>query len=159
MPGAPQTVRVDVRIFNPAPGVIDFELLSGIASGPKTLNFRNNGHPGFIVMFDIKNQAAVAYEFPANPADALWVKPVVVPAVPAAGGAAAAPNDTCPDGPCVWSQFEAQAVAGDRETLVVRNRNEFTQKFGFVLRVTDPAGAAGNILNLDPIGNNQNGPQ
>lgn len=156
---APAPVQVDVRILaNPIEGPDDFQLVSGIYSGGM-LNFRNNGHPGFIVMFRIVDEAVppAGFRFPADPKDALWVRPIVVPAVPAAGGAAAVLNDECPDEACVWSQFEAQAVSGDGKRLIVRNRNEYTQRFGFVLRVSPLVG--GNLQLIDPIGNNQNGPQ
>ena len=147
MPGQPAPVEVEVRIFNdPIRGPQDFKLVSGIVSGDE-LNFRNNGHPGFIVTFKIVNEVAgVEFRFLPVLADALWVRPLVDPA------------DGCPGQQCSWTQFQAQAVSGDGQRLIVRNRNEFTQKFGFALKVTtNAAGAA--VQTIDPIGNNQNGPQ
>ena len=143
---APETVQVDVRILaNPIPpGPNGFELRSGIYSGGM-LNFRNNGHPGFIVMFNIVDVIGAGFRFADNPAHALWVRPFIDP------------PDGCPGAQCSWSQFEPQTVTGKGDRLVVRNRNEYTQKFGFVLRVTtDPAGVQ-NFQVIDPIGNNQNG--
>ncbi len=150
MPG-PQTVQVDVgilrdpiRLGNPN----DFELRSGIVSD-RELNFRNNGHPGFIVIFEIVDVPGgpAGFRFAEDPNQALWAKPIV------------APGDNCPNGQSSWTQFEPQSVTGNGRRLIVRNRNEFTQRFGFVLNVTtDPAGVA-NLQAIDPIGNNQNGPQ
>jgi hypothetical protein len=141
----PQTVYVDVHIFDGLNG-LDFDLHSGIASGPKgrTLTFKNNGHPGFLVVFHIVDDTGRGFRFKRDPEDALWVRPIIVP------------GDECPQGPCSWGQFEPQSVTGSRMMLIVRNRNEYTQKFGFTLRVID---ADDNEEDLDPIGNNQNGPQ
>lgn len=142
---APQTVQVDVEILaNPIPpGPNGFRLSSGIFSNGM-LNFRNNGHPGFIVIFNIVDVIGAGFKFEANLDDALWVRPQIDP------------GDRCPGQRCSWTQFEAQAVTGDGQRLVVRNRNEFTQRFGFVLNVTP--GAGGNpFQSIDPIGNNQNG--
>lgn len=145
---APETVQVDVRILAnpipPQPGGGGFELRSGIFSGGM-LNFRNRGHPGFIVIFNIVDVIGAGFRFADDPDQALWVRPIVVP------------GDGCPGAQCSWSQFEPQSVTGGGDRLVVRNRNEYTQRFGFVLRVTtDPAGAQ-NFQVIDPIGNNQNG--
>lgn len=144
----PQTVQVDVRILaNPIPpGGGGFQLDSRIFAGGM-LNFRNNGHPGFIVMFNIVDVVGAGFRFAADPDDALWVRPIV------------APGDACPGQRSSWTQFEPQTVTGDGQRLIVRNRNEFTQKFGFALNVTLNQGGAPPFQAIDPIGNNQNGPQ
>ena len=145
---APETVHVDVVITqNPIPAGGGFQLRSRIfADG--MLNFRNQGNPGFIVIFNIVDETpAPVFRFAADLDQALWVRPFI--------GA----GEDCPAAQCQWGQFDAQTVTGNGQTLIVRNRNEFTQKFGFVLQVTkDPAGLA-NLQQIDPIGNNQNGPQ
>lgn len=144
----PQTVQVDVKIFaNPIPpGGGGFELDSRIFSGGM-LNFKNNGHPGFIVMFNIVDVVGAGFRFAADPDDALWVKPI------------SSPGDACPGQQCSWGQFEPQTVTGDGKRLIVRNRNEFTQKFGFALNVTLNQAGAPPFQVIDPIGNNQNGQQ
>jgi len=148
---APETVQVDVRILAnpipPGPNGGGFELISGIWSN-NMLNFRNNGHPGFIVIFNIVDETpAPAFRFAANLDQALWVRPFI------------GPGEDCPGAQCKWSQFEAQAVTGNGQRLIVRNRNEYTQRFGFVLNVTKNANGVGALQAIDPIGNNQNGPQ
>ena len=145
---APETVNVDVRILAnpipPPPGGGGFELRSGIFSGGM-LNFRNNGHPGFIVIFNIVDVINAGFRFADDPADALWVRPIIDP------------GDGCPGAQCTWGQFEAQAVTGGGKKLIVRNRNEYTQRFGFALNVTLNAAGGGPFQVIDPIGNNQNG--
>ena len=149
MPG-PETVDVDVVILTdpiqaPPNG---FQLISGIVSNDNILNFRNRGHPGFIVKFNIVDTTGAGFQFLPNPAQALWVQPLFAPA------------QGCPNAQCSWEQFEAQAVTGNGQMLIVRNRNEFTQRFGYVLNVQAPGGAQPGVTQvIDPIGNNQNGPQ
>jgi len=145
----PQVVDVDVEILaDPiVPPPAGFQLISRISNN-NVLNFRNNGHPGFIVKFNIVDTIGAGFQFLPNPAQALWAQPLIAPA------------DGCPNAQCSWEQFEAQTVTGNRLTLIVRNRNEFTQKFGYVLNVVAPGGALPGVVQaIDPIGNNQNGPQ
>jgi hypothetical protein len=148
----PATVDAEVRItaVPGPPGPVVFTMRSGIGEGtPQSpLNFRNNGHPGFIVKFDIIDVAGgPVMRFPDDPNDALWVRPIIEP------------GNECPVAQCSWSQFEPQTVTGNNQTLIVRNRNEFTQKFGFILNLEQIPGAGPPFWSVDPIGNNQNGPQ
>ena len=135
--------------------------LSGSAVSGGQLKFKNNKHPGFIVVFYIVEAVPgnpAMCQFLPDPDDALWVKPYNS-WDPAA----------CPSSPCSWDQFFAidvadyEPVAGNpaadihNKVLVAMNKNDYDQMFAFTLRFT-AAGAPGVIV-YDPIGSNQNGGQ
>lgn len=107
------------------------------------LIFRNHGHPGFRVHFELQ-EPTHGYLFPPNKtrAEAVWSQM----------GA-----DACPETQ-IWDVFRALEVSPDRKTLTVRNGNvhkEELGKFTYTLRVVrdDPL----DWMELDPGGDNQNG--
>ena len=105
--------------------------------------FKNQGHPGFNINF-VLQEPTHGYLWPENKhkKQAVWSE---------AGGGA------CPDSE-IWDIFRAIRITPDRKTLVVHNGNtQQTElgKFGYTLRVVkDPS----DWLELDPGGDNQNGP-
>jgi len=98
--------------------------------------FHNRGRHGFLISYYLHDQTDLEYEFVTPKKDAMWSQGS--PGCPEVGGQ--------------WSEFKAKSVSSD--TLVVRNLNETPTRFGYVLRVKDKDG---NIRDLDPGGDNQNG--
>jgi hypothetical protein len=100
--------------------------------------FHNRGRHGFLITYYLHDQTDRGYVFLNSKRDVLW----------SWGEAGCPPEDYGQQ----WREFKAQSVTDD--TLVVRNLNETPTHFGYTLRVQD---ADGNIRNLDPGGDNQNG--
>lgn len=118
--------------------------------GKDIVKFDNDKNPGFLVCFNIVEQGGSGCQFLPDPDDAMWVQP------------SALVNAPCPTGPAYWSQFRAVDVASTdpnnpNKTLVVYNKNDFQQYFGFTLRFE--IDGCDHVLEFDPIGNNQNGQQ
>ncbi len=99
--------------------------------------FENHRRDGFIINYNLRDPRNTGYLFPNDLTEALYS---------ATGGG-------CPTSKGQWPQFEAQEVTNGNRTLVVRNRNNGKQSFGYTLRVTDGT----NWQDLDPGGDNQNG--
>jgi len=102
--------------------------------------FRNRGRHGFVILFHLHDHTGHGYYFPGPPdlKEALW----------SAVGAG------CPTCAGQWPEFSTVRVTNKNMTLVVRNLNDTKTKFGYVLRVTNDNG---DILELDPGGDNENG--
>lgn len=144
--GRPRSVDIGVvMIRNPrAPDGLEFKL-TGEGKDIDNLEFHNRGHNGLLVNFHITDDAGTGYVFPDNRREAMWVKQI-------------GNEDECPETPCYWEDFEAQAVTRNNQTLVVRNWNWRKERFAFALRFTrNPRG--GPFVIFDPIGTNENGPR
>lgn len=130
-----------------------FEMKRGSKGLGKKLDFKNNKHPGFIVIFNILESDPsnpTGCQFLPDPNDAMWVQPSGLPDPP------------CPTDPAHWSQFRAiDVVRNDQDeenrALIVSNRNDYVQMFAFTLRFEIPGYP--KVVEFDPIGNNQNGYQ
>lgn len=138
-------VDVDVIVTKDesAPDGVRFKLSSDLGSSDR-LKFKNDKHPGFVVNFDIKDDDQTGVLFLLEPDQAMWVRTFQD-----------GDPDPCPRSSMHWDQFEATEVKQQGKRLVVRNLNEFEQKFAFSLRFSKP-GSANPIL-YDPIGENENG--
>jgi hypothetical protein len=122
-----------------------FHLESSLIKNGK-LTFKNNHFPGFNVDFTIDDPTGSGYLFPSNPDLALGAR-----RIQGGGGHCPAQGDS-------WQQFQPVSVSTDGKTLTVRNLNEIKTEFGFTLFVTQsPNPPNGPYLELDPIGDNQNG--
>jgi hypothetical protein len=122
-----------------------FHLESSLIKNGK-LTFKNNHFPGFTVDFTIDDPTGSGYLFPSNPDLALGARRIQ-------GG-----SGHCPAQGDSWQQVEPVSVSTDGKTLTVRNLNEIKTEFGFTLFVTQsPNPPHGPYLELDPIGDNQNG--
>jgi hypothetical protein len=135
----PKNMTVSV-IAKPLPGGgYGFEL-DAYGKGPaQDIDIDNDGHPGVIVNFKIKDADKNGLEFRPVPSDALWVQ---------LNGAPPAP----------WPGFIPLSVEKDkngRNTRLIaycRNENQ-GQQFKFTLRFVGPNGP----VDYDPIGNGNNG--
>jgi hypothetical protein len=108
---------------------------------PPGLDFANAGRPGFFVYFDAVDGPGVT-NARFDSADPIWVQNVAA----------------CPTAACNWDQFKSVGLINEGKTLVVRNKNDPpAQQFGFTLRFR--VDGCPNVVEFDPIGNNQNGPQ
>lgn len=111
------------------------------------LVFRNDGHPGFVVNFNLSDPHNTGYLFPDSKTEAMWVHKIIV-----------GDPDPCPKTAVHWPEFQAQKVLNGNTTLEVRNLNEHKHLFAFALRVTQtPHDPQPVLVPLDPIGDNQNG--
>lgn len=114
--------------------------------GPNNvLTFINDEFPGFIIHYDLDDTLNPGFRFPDekicnNLAEAIYVQ--------------ARPG--CPSGKSKWPQFWPMEVTPNGKTLIVRNENRGQVNFGYTLRVTKNGG--GKYLDLDPGGDNKNGP-
>jgi len=121
------------------------------AKGKDVIDFTNDKNPGFLVCFNIVEQGPTkGCQFLPDPDDALWVQP------------SAFQNAPCPNSPAYWSQFRAVDVVSTgpndiNKTLVVYNRNDYPQTFGFTLRFE--VEGCDKVFEFDPIGNDHNGQQ
>ena len=147
-----RTVRV-VITDNPLGG-FSFALNSNNGFGPvQNVDFDNDNHPGVIVYFNIDNRTNSVLRFQPVPSQALWVQPPGGPWV-------VPPGSNCPALPSSWPGFVPLSVEADQfgnpgQQLIVYDRNENAGvQFQFALRFID---AAGNPVNYDPIGNDNNG--
>jgi len=156
MAGDPNTAHVRVvlkRGKNP-----DYQLHSPLMENGK-LTFRNNGHPGFKVFFDLEDPDGSGYQFPDDENMAIAVTKKQNP--PVSGW-------DCPDQGATWPIFQPKRIWKDGNlrnmTLEVTNPNPPGQEgdFGYSLFVTqqpDGSGGPASYWKLDPIGSNQNGPE
>lgn len=140
----PKEVHVDVILKLGSTPPFEFRT-EDLPMRPKNeLIFENCNHPGFLVHFDLMPPTN-GYAFPdasiAHHLDeALY----------------SVPRPVCPTSRGQWPQFTAEEVKNNGNTLVVRNHNRSKVKFGYTLRVTNDSGAT--YLDLDPPGDNTNGP-
>jgi hypothetical protein len=99
--------------------------------------FKNHRRDGFRVNFNLRDPRNTGYLFPNDLTEALY----------------SATGTRCPTSKGQWPQFAAEGVTNGTRTLVVRNRNNARQAFGYTLRVTNGTG----WQDLDPGGVNDNG--
>ena len=143
MPGDPKYARVAVTLRKVSP--LDFDVTSTDLpmDADRNLVFRNNGHPGFKILFDLDDQTGENYRFPTNSKkqDGVWSKR----------------GTKCPD-TAASDIFKVVEIPPHRQTMVVHNLNPQPAQgeFRYTLRVTKDGGK--NYLPLDPGGVNQNGP-
>ena len=141
----PKHVHVKVFIEDPDVDPPKFHFTSDdLRVGPNNeLTFKNNGHAGFTISFDLQ-QPSHGFQFPGNEMarQAVWSK---------------FGERECPKSPAS-EVFTEPRVSQDKLSLRVHNRNSEsdTGMFGYTLRVTNDGGS--NHLPLDPGGVNQNGP-
>lgn len=141
---APKDVHIKVFIDDAKADPPKFHFISDdLQVGPKNhLTFKNDGHAGFDIHFDLQ-EPTYGYRFPPQAAakQAIWSK--------------------FGDGECPHLEasevFTEPRISHDGQSLRVHNRNsEYdTGSFGYTLRVTNDGGS--NYLPLDPGGLNQNG--
>lgn len=148
LPGDPKDVHVNVILNSVEKG--DFRIEpnppDSLPKGTKgALEFENKGHSGFWIYFHLQDPNKLNYKFPTDNKlinDTVW---------------SALGEDACPETP-IWEVFTPRRVTDKGMTLVVRNPNIKPDlgKFGYTLRVTKDGGTS--YLDLDPGGNNKNGP-
>lgn len=126
---------VDVDIWLEPKGGKPFYLETYLPRTNDDIRFENHRRDGFIINFNLRGNTN--FRFPNNLADALY----------------SSTGPGCPTVQGQWPQFAAQGVTNGNRTLVVRNRNNGQQIFGYTLRVTDGT----SWRDLDPGGDNQNG--
>jgi hypothetical protein len=135
------TVNVILRTDDPLAFDVDSNDLEKDKDG--NLIFENNGHPGFMIHFDLDDQTGKGYVFPQNSKkdDAIFSK-LGDSGCPASG----------------QEVFRPITVKPHRQTLIVHNPNEKPAlgKFRYTLQVG--LRGASKYLPLDPGGVNQNGP-
>lgn len=114
------------------------------------LIFKNDGHDGFWVRFNLCPKTLGDYYFPNTKEDALY-------------SAIVHGNEgVCPTSG-VWEGFRTQGLDNGNKTLVIRNingklpPNKQEQAFSFTLRVNKDKNSNSDFLELDPGGINQNG--
>ena len=138
----PKDAHIDVVLDSEHP-TLKFHLESqDIPIGPKShLNFSNCDHPGFNVIFHLKDPHGLGYLFPpkSDGDNALW-------SVRGSG--------VCPSS-AAWEIFTDLKVSPDRKTLKAKNVNAVVTEFGFTLNVTKTGGTPYEAL--DPGGTNHNG--
>lgn len=108
------------------------------------LTFKNDHHPGFVINFNIVDDGG-GYTFPDSASDAL-----------AAAELEKGKSD-CPKQGAKWSEFTPLEVTNKNLTLRVENLNNHPAQFGFTMFVTKDGKKP--YLELDPIGDNRNGPR
>jgi hypothetical protein len=120
-----------------------FKIGSPLLQGSK-LVFKNQNFPGFMISFNLEDPENSGYLFPDDPKKAFSAKQYQgTPSCPAQGAS--------------WSELDPVEVTNSNRTLRVRNYNQQIADFGYSLFVTKD-GQGGPFLQLDPIGQNQNGP-
>lgn len=145
--------KIRVVITRDAGGDIQFGLkdddlfLSAFLRARQRVTFRNGGHPGVMIYFDIDDRANTGLTFQPVPGDAIW-------AAPDENGWPAPP--ACPVvAPAPWSELVPLSVERGGNQLIVYFRNTNPDvHFPFALRFVDPDG---NGVNYDPIGDGANG--
>ena len=140
-------VTVNVTLNSETQG--DFTILpspiGSLPTGPDgELIFRNQGHPGFFVVFHLIDLTQRGYRFPpdSKKKEAVW---------------SVLQANACPNAP-EWAVFDPINITADGKNLKVFNPNvdPVLGTFSYTLRVTKDGGAT--YLALDPGGSNQNGP-
>lgn len=138
----PKDAYIDVVLDSEHP-TLKFHLESDdIPIGPKShLHFSNCNHPGFNVIFRLKDPHDLGYLFPprSDEDNALW----------SVKGKGACPTSAA------WDIFTDLKVSHDRKTLKAKNVNAVEEEFGFTLNVTKTGSAPYEAL--DPGGTNHNG--
>lgn len=99
------------------------------------LYFKFGKKEGFKVHFTLDDPT---YSFGSDKKQALW----------------STDQSVCPNSECWWEGFKALKIDDGGQTLVVHNKNDSSQDFGYCLRVTNDGGKS--YQRLDPIGSNQN---
>lgn len=143
--GAPKTVQVKV-VYLPdqTPNVrLESPLMqSGV------LTFKNQGHDGFWVMFVLDDETLCGYRYVNSGMQPMYSAKLE-------DG-----ESTCPQSG-EWSKFKVHDCG--HRVLTVRNKNgplpagKDEERFAFTLRVTKDGDGNGPVLELDPVGTNQNG--
>lgn len=100
--------------------------------------FNKGDHDGFEVRYHLDDPFHV-YTFGTQLNEALY----------------SSPQPVCPVPKGQWEQFVPIAIEDNGLTLVVHNKNDTVQEFGYMLRVIKQGDT--KYLDLDPIGTNQNG--
>lgn len=130
------TVDLDVNATPP----FSFQTSVPKKGDPKKnhLVFDKGKKDGFVIRFELKDPYNV-YSFGSDKDQALY----------------STSQPICPTSPGQWDQFYALCIEDNGLTLVVHNKNETKQDFGYTLRVIKSGDK--NYFPLDPIGTNQNG--
>lgn len=126
------TVHLD---FNHKP---EFYFTTNLPTKPgkkDNLIFKKGGPDGFTVRYHLADDL---YTFGTDPKEALY----------------SSKNPVCPVPKGHWDEFVPIAIEQNGRTLVVHNKNESIQEFGYMLRVIKKGGS---YRDLDPVGTNQNG--
>ena len=147
LPGLPKNVQIQVTLNSETPGDFTIEPVPPNAL-PRAANgdliFRNDGHSGFSLFFNLIDKTGFNYAFPPEHLkhDAVWSE-LHATHCPAEGKT---------------DIFTAKLVTNKSMTLKVRNENIDTSvgDFRYMLRVTKDGGK--NYHPLDPGGKNENGP-
>ena len=143
----PADLHIDVTLDSDNPLQFRVEPQGGFPTGPNgELIFQNNFHPGFKVVFHLKDPNGLGYRFPPHQKndEGLWSE---------------LGNGACPT-QGKWEVFKPQKVSepdGMKLTALNPNPSPAQGPFGYTLRVTKDGGVT--YLALDPGGVNQNGPQ
>lgn len=122
---------------------------NGVEEPVLTFNNKHGGdyHNGFEVTFELVDRTGKGYGFffadpnKPDPNDAIWVAKIVN-------------SDPCPPEGSKWGGFKPRSV--DRDVLVVDNKNDRLQYFGFALLLSLEDETDWSVK-LDPVGNNMNG--
>ena len=146
-PELPWHIEVDVYLERAGNNPL-FRLHSTMPTNPANeyLIFQNNNRPGFIINFNLIDETNSGFLFPqtSKKKAAVWSRV----------------GNQCPiNGDEVWDVFEPLRVINERTTLVVRNDNPSPAlgQFKYTLRVTNDDGKS--YTELDPGGDDQNGPR
>lgn len=147
VPPGPKDVRVTITINSTQKGdfTVEPDPPGSLPKGTQNdLIFKNNGHSGFWVFFDLKDPNNLGYKFPTDNQlvnETLWSE---------------LGDGVCPT-KSVWDVFTPRKVLNGGMTLKARNENPSPAqgKFGYTLRVTNDGGKT--YLDLDPGGDNKNG--
>jgi len=147
LPGNPKNVHLKVTLYSEKPGDFTIEPTppGSLPIAPNgDLIFRNDGHSGFFIYFDLVDKSGLNYTFPPDNKkhEAVWSQ------LAATGCPAEGKTDI----------FTAKQVSEKSMTLKVRNENigNDVGDFRYMLRVTKDGG--NTFHPLDPGGSNQNGP-
>ncbi|HEY0628305.1 MAG TPA: hypothetical protein VGD23_03160 [Sphingomicrobium sp.] len=139
----PYVRNKSISVVIPANAVPPFELNENNGKGPgQKVDFKNSGHPGIVVYFNIRDPHNTGLVFQPVPGDALWVAP---------------PGQACPTSASAWEEFVPLSVekkAGKNVQLIAYYRNQQQEQFNFALRFLKPDGTP---VDYDPIGNGMNG--
>lgn len=140
---SPWEVIVGVKLVSDDPLQFQIESKDLPKKGNGSLEFKNNGRPGFNISFVLTDETGQGYLWPdnAHKDEAVWSEV----------------GTACPGPPGKSNVFHAIGVDPGRTTLRVNNPNPDPAQgqFMYTLRVTKDNGQ--NYLPLDPGGVNDNG--